>query len=333
MTDTISSFQAAERLRAMALNEDLKAHVMSTPPLAHIARTVAARYIGGETIDEAFARVPSIQKRGHALSFEIVGESVRDATVADSETNRFLALADRIADNRLPSTLSLDLSHVGLVVDPELGYRNASRIAEATEASGIEMMISAEGSDRTDLVLDTYERLSRDFPTVGITVQARLHRTSADFERVMGLPGRVRLVKGAFLEPEDVAFPSDSNELEDAYLTLAEKLIVSGHPGSIATHDKTIVSVLRSTHGEKIRTHPIEFEMLLGLGTSTLDELHQAGYPTREYVVFGTEWWLYALNRIAEKPERVYTAIADVVPTETDQKSVARPMAARNPSS
>ncbi|MET1020122.1 MAG: proline dehydrogenase family protein [Microterricola sp.] len=308
---TIARATSAEALRAFALDESLKARVLADARLAPIARRIAERYIAGETLDEAFDRLPEVLARGHLASIEYTGESVRDAAVADAETEVFLELARRIQSSAVPSTVSLDLSHIGLTVDPELGYRNAVRLAEATAEAGTELIISAEGSARTDLVLDTHARLCRSFDHVGITVQARLHRTPADLAALLQRPGRVRLVKGAFLEPESVAFARDSSALRDAYLGLAGTLITSGHALSIATHDADVLDTLLSTHGSALAAPHIEFEMLLGLGTETLDELHAAGLRTREYLIFGTEWWLYVLNRIAENPDRVFQAITD----------------------
>ena len=219
----IARAASAETLRAFALDESLKARVLADARLSPIASRIADRYIAGETLDQVFDRLPEVLARGHLASIEYTGESVRAAAVADAETEVFLELARRIQMSAVPSTVSFDLSHIGLTVDPELGYRNAVRLAEATAEAGTELIISAEGSARTDLVLDT----------------------------------------------------------------------------------------LLSSHGSALAAPHIEFEMLLGLGTETLDELRAAGLRTREYLIFGTEWWLYVLNRIAENPDRVFQAITD----------------------
>jgi proline dehydrogenase len=201
---------------------------------------------------------------------------------------------------------------VGSVVDRDLGYRDAREIAEASAPLGTAMMISAEGSDRTDLVLDLYEALAAEYPHVGITLQARLHRTPEDLERVLALPGTVRLVKGSFLETDLVAWRRGSPELTGAYLALAGRLVAAGHPVMFATHDEALADALIAAHGDALREPGAEFEMLMGLGTDLLDRLHGEGYRTREYVIFGGGWWLYVLNRIAEQPERVLTALADM---------------------
>ncbi|MCY4670582.1 MAG: proline dehydrogenase family protein, partial [Rhodococcus sp.] len=239
------------------------------------------------------------------------GESVRDPELANAETDVFVELAERIGTSGVESTVSFDLSHIGLVIDPEQCFRNVVRLAEATERAGAELIISAEASDRTDLVLDMHARLAERFTHVGITVQARLHRTAKDLAALLDRPGRIRLVKGAFLEAESVAYPRGSAELRSAYLDYAARIVESGHQVSIATHDRDILEALRAEHDSKLRGEHVEFEMLLGLGTEQLDALRGAGFTTREYVIFGTQWWLYVLNRIAEEPERVYTALID----------------------
>jgi proline dehydrogenase len=310
--ESVERTRAADALRRLALDEDLKHRTMADPFLAPIARRVAERYIGGETIDEVFARVPAVLARGHAVSIEYTGESVRDAALADAETDVFMDVAQRIETAGIPATLSLDLSHIGLIVDPEQGYRNAYRLAAVTARAGTELMISAEASDRTDLVLSTHERLCADFDHVGVTLQARLHRTLRDLPEALRRPGRIRLVKGAFHESHTIAHPRDSEQLQLAYLWLARSLVESGHRMAIATHDETLVAELRETLGAAaLRADHIEFEVLLGLGTQLIDGLRADGFNTREYLIFGVEWWLYVLNRIAEDPQRLATAVAD----------------------
>lgn len=314
---------AADTLRALALDEELKQRVLSHPALAEAASVVARRYIAGPDIDDAIATATEVTTRGHAVSIEYMGESVRDADVARSETEVFLRLAAAIRKAGIPSTVSFDLSHLGSLIDRRLCLTHARALAEATEPLQTAMMISAEASDRTDLVLDLYQELSSDFPHVGITLQARLHRTERDLEMALSRPGPVRLVKGAFLESEQVALPRGSQELTDAYLRLADVLLAASHPTAIATHDEALIDALLAEHGPALRGGPAEFEMLMGLGTDLLDRLHRDGYRTREYVVFGGEWWLYVLNRIAESPERALAALADLNPLVVSRRIVA----------
>ncbi|MBO9705933.1 MAG: proline dehydrogenase family protein, partial [Arthrobacter sp.] len=119
-------------------------------------------------------------------------------------------------------------------------------------------------------------------------------------------------VKGAFLEPSSVAYPRDSEPLVVAYHRLADRLLTSGHRVNLATHDATLLDELQARHGDTLRGSQVEFEMLQGLRTDLLDALRAEGFATREYIVYGPEWWLYVLNRIAEHPERVLLALADL---------------------
>ncbi|MFT4087525.1 MAG: proline dehydrogenase family protein [Gordonia sp. (in: high G+C Gram-positive bacteria)] len=310
----VASPLAADTLRGWALDEELKHHALTIPAVAASARRIAARYIAGESIDDALAYLAANAGRGHAFSVELVGESVRDAVTADAETEQFVDLAARLPHFAGPTTVSFDLSHIGSLVGPAFGLANALRIAEAADAAGSHLMISAEGSDRTDLVLDLFEQISDRFPATGITLQARLHRTPADLERVFAHPGPVRLVKGAFAESERVAFPRDSAPMTEAYLAMAEQLVAAGHRVNFATHDAELVNTLHDRLGASLFGDHVEFETLQGLGTALIDSLHSRGLATREYCVWGPQWWLYTLNRLAEQPERVLVALADLAP-------------------
>ncbi|MFJ6416408.1 proline dehydrogenase family protein [Paeniglutamicibacter sp. NPDC091659] len=312
MTSAYELERAADTLRTFALDEGLKARVMSSPVLAEMATRVSRRYTAGDTVEEAILTARKAMDRGHRVSIEYAGESVRTRELAVSEAGVFLDVATAMGESELPGTISFDLTHLGALVDPELALEHVRALARATEAQGTTLMISAEGSDRTDLVLDLYDRLSDEIPRIGITLQARLHRTPADLERVLKRPGTIRLVKGAFLEPESVAYPRNSRELAVAYRSLAARLVESGHRAAFATHDEELVDALIAEHGDALKGGQIEFEMLLGLGTQLMDRLGAQGYATREYIVFGGEWWLYVLNRMAEHPERALAALADL---------------------
>lgn len=313
--------QAADVLRELALNEDAKARFCNDPALRPFMHRVARRYVAGQTTQDVVERVSRINARGHAASAEYMGESCRDESKANAETEVFLALIgairDRSADSTPNCSVSLDLSHIGSVIDPELGFLNARKIARAAAASGCEVMISMEGSDRADNIYRTYARLHADsaLENVGITVPAKLHRSAEDLPKLMAYPGRIRLVKGAFLEPAHIAYDRSSPELAACYRHFAVKLLTSEHKCSIATHDRTIQEDLTNLIVQQglFEQRHYEFESLIGLGTEQLDELRKRGFPTREYAVYGEEYFLYVLNRIAEEPVRLYQALVDIV--------------------
>ncbi|MES2163778.1 MAG: proline dehydrogenase family protein [Pseudomonadota bacterium] len=308
--------QAATTLRALALDERAKEKFCNDPLLRPYMHKVSQRYVAGRTVAEALQRVEHIIAQGHAASAEYMGESVRDEAFAMAETEVFMELTQAIGQRNLNCSVSLDLSHVGMTVDTELGFRNARRIALAAAEINREVMLSMEAADRADDIYAIYARLHKEegLHNVGITVPAKRHRTAQDLPSLMKIPGRIRLVKGAFLESEEVSHHRNSPELAAAYRRYAQQLLLSGHKCSIATHDRGIqqdVSALILK--ERIDPRRFEFESLIGLGTKQIAALHARGFPTREYAVFGDEHFLYVLNRIAEEPVRVYQAIIDVM--------------------
>ncbi len=304
---------AAGTLRRLALDEDLAAAVAADPRLTALLWRVARRYVAGETLDSAAPRIARAVAAGHHVTVDHMGESTRDAGDAERATEEFVHLAGEVADGRLSCSVSLDLSHVGSVVDRELGRRNAGRIAEATARAGCEMIVSMEGFDRVDQILEDHEHLCARFDHVGIRVQARLHRTAQDLPRLLDRPGRIGLVKGAYETPPGVALERHDPALGGVYDAAAALLLRNGHACSLATHDPDrIAAALRLIEAEEIPGGAYRFEMLAGIAGAALDELRDRGHPTQLYVVYGRQWWLYVCNRLAEDPQRVLQALVDV---------------------
>jgi len=308
--------RAASALRELAVNEEAKARFLEDPQLRPYMERVSQRYVAGSTVSDVIVRAAMINQNGHRASAEYMGESVRDEAFANEETSVFLQLVQAIGEQRLDCSISFDLSHVGSLVDPELGYQNARRIARAASEIGQEVMISMEASDRTSGIYEIYSRLHEKdgLSNVGITVPAKLHRTANDLPALLRHPGRIRLVKGAMFEPVEIAYPRNSPELASSYRRYAALLLRSGHKCSIATHDRAIQDELMAMiRTEDIAAGPYEFESLIGLGEQNIADLRDAGFATREYAVFGKEYFLYVLNRISEEPVRVYQAITDAL--------------------
>lgn len=305
---------AAAALRRIARDERVKAYIESDPILYPLLLRAARRYIGGTTRAECLETVALLNAAGHAATVDYMGESTRDAALAEREADEFVALAAEIKLRGLDSSLSLDLSHIGLAVDPRLALENARRIATAARDIGSELIISMEGSERTDAILAIYRTLCAEFSNVGIRVQARLHRTGEDLPAMLALPGKVSLVKGAYEEPLELAYPRESAKLAECYRSYACRMIGSGHPVSIATHDASIHADLHAyIEAEGLRGQPFEFEVLVGLGDAQIEQVRRWGYATRVYVVYGREWYLYVCHRLAEQPVRIYQALADIV--------------------
>jgi proline dehydrogenase len=315
-SDMSVEFEAAEALRHIALDETVKSYVLQHPPLYQALRHAAMRFIGGETLMQCVEITESLNEQGYAVTIDFMGESTRDASLAEQTTQEFLNVVRAIADQNLDASVSLDLSHIGMVIDAELGYKNACTLAEAIEQAGLEMMISMEGTDRTDLILGIHQRLCERFKSVGITLQAYLYRTSDDLTAVLQRPGKIRLVKGAYEAPPNLA-RSRGAELDAAYHQLMETLLRSGHSCSIATHDQFLLSYAHKfIQDQNLTSDKIEFEMLQGVTPERLKIMNDYGYRTRVYLPYGQEWHLYLCNRLAEYPPNLYQAIVDVVKHE-----------------
>lgn len=308
-----AEFEAAEALRHIALDETVKSYVLQHPPLYQSLRHAAMRFIGGETLGQCVEITKSLNQQGHAVTIDFMGESTRDALLAEQATQEFLNVIQAIAAHNLNASISLDLSHIGMVVETELGYRNACTLAEASEQAGLEMMISMEGTDRTDLILEIHQRLCEQFRNVGITLQAYLYRTADDLRAALPRSGKIRLVKGAYEAPQSLT-RSRGAELDAAYHQLMETLFKSGHSCSIATHDQSLLSYAHKfIQAQTLDSEKIEFEMLQGVTPERLNTLRDNGHRTRIYLPYGQEWHLYLCNRLAEYPPNIYQAIVDVV--------------------
>lgn len=309
-------FEAAEMLKQVALDEEIKDFVLQHPSLYQPLLHAALRFIGGEILSDCIETTKLLNQKGFAVTIDYMGESTRDADMAQQATQEFLRVIQAIAEQNLDSSVSLDLSHIGMVIDAKLGYKNACILAEAAQSAGLEMMISMEGTDRTNLILEIHQRLCETFDNVGITLQAYLYRTPDDLESALQRPGKIRLVKGAYATPDDLAKPRGA-ELDQAYRQLMERLLTSGHQCSIATHDPTLLDPIPLQYAhqfvqeQRIELDHIEFEMLKGVTQERLEAMKNRGYRTRVYLPYGQEWHLYLCNRLAEHPPNIYQAIAD----------------------
>lgn len=306
--------QAGDALRRLALNEQAKLRVLQDPTLWGIFRRIADRYVTGEHVDMALAAAERANFAGHSATIDYMGESARRPTVARHATQEFTRLAEAIVHRGLDCSVSLDLSHIGSQIDRQLCRRNARLVADATARAGIELMLSMEGHDRVDQILEDHAWLSERFAHVGVTVQARLYRTDGDLKELLERPGRIRLVKGSFDTPPNLAHRRDAPELASRFDALAGELLRSGHPCSIATHDwdrlETAHQVIET---EGLRAHPYVFEFLAGIGDEQRDTMRDRDHPTQEYYVYGGEWFLYVCNRLAEDPTRIFQAVVDAL--------------------
>lgn len=300
---------AAEALRRLALNEGAKAYILEHPELYRPLYLAAERFIGGDTLEACIESAASINAAGHALTIDFMGESVRDAAQAAAAREEFLRVIAVIVERGLNASVSLDLSHLGLLIDRQRCLDNASAVAHAAADAGLEVMISAEGPERTDAVLELHGVLNRACENVGITLQAYLKRTATDIASILDRPTKIRIVKGAY-SATDPRTLSRGPELDDAYRTFASQIAAAGNSLSIATHDSSLIDTLVA---EAAGRGEIEIEMLKGICPDILAAYRAAGHRTRVYLPYGRQWHLYLCNRLAEFPENVFQAIAEAI--------------------
>ncbi|WP_212005322.1 proline dehydrogenase family protein [Chitinophaga sp. HK235] len=300
-------------LKKAALDERAKEFLLGNDVLFNVLKKAADRYIGGETMGETIAKVIQQNQQGFKCSIEFMGESTRNEQEAIQATNEFIKIAQEISQQNLYSTLSLDLSHIGLAVSEDLCFENLMAICSQAALHATEVIISAEGTDRTDAIIKTYKRAVKEYANVGITLQAYLYRSKDDFAELLKEPGRIRIVKGAFETEPHLSMPR-GEQLDEVYLDYVAQLLSEGHLCSIATHhDKIQQRAKELIHQYNPDKGCYEFESLYGIQTTQLEKLKEEGYPTKLYFVYGKEWYLYLCNRLAEYPLNIFQALSDVV--------------------
>lgn len=300
-------------LRKAALNTEAKEFILKNEALFNTLKKAADRYIGGDTLEETIGKVIQQNKDGFKCSIEFMGESTQTEQETNEATEEFIRIAHGIKGHHLHSTISLDLSHIGLSISKELCLNKLELICGEARKSNIEVIISAEDVEKTDHIIDTYKTALKKYDNLAITLQAYLHRTKDDFNDLIKEKGRIRLVKGAFETPPGLSIPR-GEKLDETYLHYMDQLLAQHHKCSIATHHQVIQQEVKKLIDlYKPGRDMYEFESLYGIQTEQLIKLKEEGHPAKIYFVYGKEWYLYLCNRIAEYPLNIFRALDDIV--------------------
>ena len=263
----------------------------------------AKRFVAGETASEFLDAASAVNARGFAVACGILGEGVRSREEATEAAEEYCALLRTFAERGIDANVAFKLTHVGLDIDPELAYENAARIAQTAQDTGNTMRLDMEQSRYVDATLQIHRRLRERFGCVGFVLQSYLHRSMDDLQNALPLQPNVRLVKGAYLEPSAIAFPSKA-DVDANYIRLAETALA--HPGytAIATHDPKIIAHLRDfiDRAGLPKRGRFEFQMLYGIGSPLAQQLVESGYRVRLAIPFGNYWFPYLMRRLAERP-------------------------------
>jgi proline dehydrogenase len=269
----------------------------------HGMRLGAGRFVAGETLDECIAVLRRLNDQGLYANTTLLGEGVLEPTETEAVVAAYRTIVDRIADERLRANVALKLTHLGLDISEELAHDNLRVLVErATERDGF-IRIDMEQSQYVDATLRIFRRLRESgLDRVGTVLQSYLYRTPRDLDPLLPLTPNLRLVKGAYLEPESVAYPR-KQDVDAAYVASLERMLTSGGHTAVATHDSALVQhTIRFAADNGIASDRFEFQMLYGVRPQLQLDLVRRGYKVLVATPYGPEWYPYLMRRLGERP-------------------------------
>jgi len=262
----------------------------------------ARRFIAGETLDEALTIAMELNARGMLVVMNQLGENVREAKEAEAAYASYRRILQALADRKIQGSITIKPTQLGLDFAPDLCLELALKLASEAESLGNFVEVDMEHSEVSEATVQLFEALRSRHANVGLAVQSYLHRTEGDLDRLRSLHPKIRLVKGAYQEPENVAFP-EKRQVDENYRKLMRVLFSDGFYPAIATHDEAMLDLAVALARERgYASDAWEVQMLLGVRRDLQEKLVREGYRMRVYVTFGTEWVPYFMRRIAERP-------------------------------
>ena len=278
-------------------------------PRYRFVRRSVSRFMPGETADEALAAAETLWSQGIQSVFTHLGENIADPKEAGQVTTHYLGVLDRISELKLPAELSVKLTQIGLDLDPELCYSNLEKIIEHAGPKSV-VWVDMEASNYVDVTLKLYRRARQAYPNVGVCLQAYLYRTADDLASLIELGPAIRLVKGAYKEPADRAFPKkkdvDQNYFDLARTLLGERARQAGVRAALATHDRELIHRIEELAASlKLEKDSVEFQMLFGIQRQEQLRLARDGYKSVVLIAYGAFWFPWFVRRLAERPANV----------------------------
>jgi proline dehydrogenase len=291
-----------QAILAASRNGTVKKVVAGAP----VSRSVVKRFVAGETVEDAVAATSKLTEAGLTVSLDHLGEDTLDAGQADATVKAYLLLLERLSAAGLTaggrSEVSVKLTAVGQAIDERMALDNARRICEAARSASTTVTLDMEDHTTTDSTLGVLHELRQDFPDTGAVVQAYLRRTEADCRDLAHAGSRVRLCKGAYKEPESVAY-QDRGEVDLSYVRCLKVLMAGDGYPMVASHDPTLIAIAGSLVSRYSRAPgSYEYQMLYGIRPDEQKRLAAAGERMRVYVPYGDQWYGYLMRRLAERP-------------------------------
>lgn len=280
-----------------------------------LPRAFARRFVAGETVDDALRAVRDVNGRGMHATLDLLGESVSSAAEAAGARDQVIGLIDRIVAEGADANVSIKLTQLGLDVSAEVCRDNVTAILARAEQHGMFVRVDMEGSPYTERTLRLFQdHLHPRFgDLVGVVIQSMLRRSEQDLQELICRRARVRLVKGAYIEPAEIAFPA-KRDVDAAFAGMAQRLLEADTYPAFATHDERLIAAVKRQAREAGRgPDRFEFQMLYGVRRDLQDRLRAEGYRVRIYVPFGTQWYPYFMRRLAERPANIAFIAGSVV--------------------
>jgi proline dehydrogenase len=276
----------------------------------HGMRLGAGRFVAGETLDDCLEVLQRLNGQGLDANTTLLGEGVLEAGQTDAVVASYREVIERIAAEGVRANVALKLTHLGLEIDEELAYANIRRLLEL----GSFIRIDMEQSQFVDATLRIYRRLREEgFDNVGTVLQAYLYRTPDDLESLLPLAPNLRLVKGAYLEPEQVAYPKKA-EVDAVYGRLLERMLQAGGHTAVATHDERLIQhTIRFSAAHAIANDRFEFQMLYGVRPQLQLDLVRRGYKVLVATPYGPEWYPYLMRRLGERPANLLFFLTNIL--------------------
>jgi proline dehydrogenase len=263
-------------------------------------RALSHRFVAGETLDEAATVAKQLNADGFQVSLDHLGEHVDDRAACFDARDAYLGCLDRIGSDGLDANISVKLSHLGLALDETLATDSLAQLAARAGEVGTTVTVDMEESEYTESTITAYEEVQAESGNLGIAVQSYLYRTDADLDRIVPLGGHIRLCKGAYAEPESVAYQSMAR-VDAAFDALTRRLMAEpGLMPAIASHDLARIELVQQL--ASTRQGPWEFQMLYGVRRDLQARLIAEGHPVRIYLPYGSAWYPYLTRRMAERP-------------------------------
>lgn len=278
-----------------------------------VARRVVRRFVAGDTLDDAERVVRALNAEGISVALDHLGENTRSEAQARAAAASYLAALDRIQEQGLDANISVKLTALGLDIAEQLAAEETAKVAARGKEVGAMVGVDMEAHPYVDRTLDLVERLKESYDDVGVCLQAYLYRTGEDLARLNRAGVPVRLVKGAYQEPPEVAWPG-KRQVDDAYARLLEPLLAANPYPMVATHDPRLQRLAKTLAAKLGRDRSsFEFQMLYGVRRDLQQQVVAEGYRLRVYVPYGDEWYPYFMRRLAERPANLYFFLSNLV--------------------